>query len=39
MDWPPQSVNLNIIEAVLDDLNTEWHKRQHPKKNTDLQAC
>lgn len=33
MDWPRESLYLNIIEVVKDHLNKEWNKRQPtPKK-------
>lgn len=36
MDWPPQSPDLNIIEAVGDHLDRERNKRQ-PKSKEELQ--
>lgn len=35
MDWPPQSPDLNIIEAVGDHLDRERNKRQ-PKSKEEL---
>lgn len=29
MDWPPQSPNLKVINAVWDHFDREWNKRQH----------
>ena len=35
MDWPPQSPDLNIMEAVLDHLDRERNKGQ-PKSKEEL---
>ena len=32
MDWPPQSPDVNIIEAVWDHLDREINKGQHKSK-------
>lgn len=35
MDWPPQSLKLNVIEAVWCHRGREWNKRQ-PTTNEEL---
>lgn len=32
MDWPPQSLHLNITEAVWDHLDTDWTKKEAASK-------
>lgn len=32
MDWPPENQDFNIPEAVWNDHDTQWNKRQ-PKEN------
>lgn len=32
MDWPPQSQDLNFIDAVGDHLDREWKNRQPTSK-------